>query len=90
VWDDTGDYGWVSSIPVGDKAWVSDLYVHEAFRGMGYGRALMSALLREDKEHRVRESVLLASVAGARLYPHLGYQRIGTLQIFCPRSRGQN
>ena len=77
--------GWVGSVPFGDKSWIADLYVLPEYRGRGYGRALMSAVTREDREFGVRESVLLASAAGARLYPHIGYQTIGTLQLFCPR-----
>lgn len=87
VWDDQQDYGWVYSIPYEQDAWVADLHVHESERGKGYGRALMSRLLRDDRELGIRHSVLLASSAGARLYPHLGYQQIGLLQMFCPAKR---
>jgi hypothetical protein len=48
----------------------------------------MSALLADDRAHGVESSVLLASSDGARLYPHLGYRRLGVLQIFCPVRRG--
>jgi GNAT superfamily N-acetyltransferase len=87
VWDETTDYGWVRSVPYKDSAWVSNLYVHEPVRGKGYGRALMSKLLISDRENGVKQSVLLASSDGARLYPHLGYQQIGILQMFCPVKR---
>lgn len=79
--------GWVSSIPVGRSAWVSDLYVFQEHRGKGFGRALMSALLRDDLAHGAETSVLVASSDGARLYPHLGYEQIGVLQVFCPVRR---
>jgi predicted GNAT family acetyltransferase len=87
VYDDARDYGWVTDIPIGDAAWVSNLYVHSEFRGRGFGRSLMSALLACDKEAGVTASVLLASMAGARLYPHLGYRQIGVMQTFCPMDR---
>ena len=89
VWtDDLGEMiGRVQSIPAGRNAWVSDLYVSEGRRGEGFGRALMSRLLQDDSAACIQNSVLLASSAGSRLYPHLGYQRIGTLQLFCPKSR---
>ncbi len=87
VWDEHRDYGYVRSVPVKEDAWVSNLYVHGDSRGRGFGRALMSALLRTDRSHGVRTSVLLASSDGARLYPHLGYRRIGVLQMFCPVTR---
>lgn len=86
-WDDVRDYGWVHSVPVGQDTWVSDLYVYKEYRGRGYGRALMSAMLLEDRAHGVDHSVLLASSDGARLYPHLGYEMIGILHLLCPTSR---
>lgn len=87
VWDDNRDFGWVTSIPFQDSAWVSDLYVHKELRGQGYGKALMSKLLQVDRDHGVKQSVLLSSSDGARVYPHLGYQQIGVLQMFCPIKR---
>lgn len=87
VWDETRDYGWVTSIPFRDSAWVSDLYVHKELRGNGYGRALMSKLLHVDRENGVKQSVLLSSSDGARVYPRLGYKQIGVLQMFCPMKR---
>ena len=80
-------YGWVSSIPVAKNAWVSNLYVPKEHRGRGFGRALMSYLLEDDHAHGIENSVLLASKDGARLYPHVGYHTMGTMQIFCPASR---
>lgn len=87
VWDADGDIGWVTSVPYGADAWVSDLYVYREFRRQGYGKALMSRLLRDDREAGFSKSILLASSAGSKLYPKLGYEEIGTLQIFCPAKR---
>ncbi len=87
IWDEPRDIGRVQSIPVGQNAWVADLYVQAELRGQGYGRALMSRLLQDDRSAGIECSVLLASTAGARLYPHHGYEQIGTLQIFCPKER---
>lgn len=87
AWDASTDYGWVRSVPVGNAAWVSGLFVRPAFRGRGFGRSLMSALLQDDRRNGVTTSVLLASAAGGRLYPHVGYQQIGALQMFCPFKR---
>ncbi len=84
IWDGDRDYGWVHSVPLDNDAWVSDLYVYADSRGQGYGRALMSRLLQDDRAVGVGASVLLASTAGARLYPHMGYRQIGELQLFCP------
>jgi GNAT superfamily N-acetyltransferase len=87
AFDEEKDYGWVDDIPVDNDAWVSSLYVHREYRGQGIGRALMSQLLLKGRECGVQRSVLLASADGARLYPHVGYQRLGILQLFCPKER---
>jgi GNAT superfamily N-acetyltransferase len=78
-------YGWVGSVPFGKDTWISDLFVREEYRGKGFGRALMSKVMQEDKKFGIERSVLLASGAGARLYPHMGYEHIGSLQLFCPK-----
>jgi GNAT superfamily N-acetyltransferase len=79
--------GIVKSIPVEDCAWVSNLFVDKSMRGKGIGRALMSTMLQDDAKHGIEHSVLLASTAGSRLYPHVGYERIGTLVLFVPTPR---
>ena len=81
--------GWVSSIRTDNGsnercAWVASLYVSAHLRGKGHGRSLMSAMLADDSSRGIAHSVLLASSAGARLYPHVGYDQIGTLHIFSP------
>ncbi len=85
VIDGNQAYGWVGSVPLGSDTWIADLFVRKEYRGRGYGRALMSAVMEDDKRLGINRSVLLASGAGARLYPHLGYDHIGTLQLFCPK-----
>jgi hypothetical protein len=42
----------------------------------------MTALLKGDAHAGIENSYLLASGSGARLYPHVGYERIGTLLVF--------
>jgi GNAT superfamily N-acetyltransferase len=75
--------GWVHSVTTHlDCAWVSNLFVCAEARGQGIGRSLMATMLTDDIRHGIRESVLLASGAGARLYPHLGYAEQGILGIF--------
>lgn len=78
----TRPVGFVRSVPVGEDAWVSDLFVHQEYRRQGYGSALMYRLLRDDLADGVRNSVLLASLSGSKLYPHLGYELLGVLQAF--------
>ncbi len=77
--------GWVSSITVGKRNWVSNLYVKESLRRKGIGRALMAKMLREDREAGSKGSALLASHAGAKLYPVLGYRQIGELLLLTPK-----
>ena len=48
----------------------------------GIGRALLLKMLRDDRKLGAKCSVLTASHAGALLYPHAGYERIGTLLMF--------
>ncbi len=87
IWDDERDYGFVRSVDVGEHAWVSGLYVRPDVRGQGFGRALMSSLLTSDEQAGKKASVLLATAASARLYPHMGYHKIAVLQMFCPKDR---
>ncbi|MBL8059339.1 MAG: GNAT family N-acetyltransferase [Chthonomonas sp.] len=80
-------FGMVESMRMGDDAYVADLYVRKERRGKGYGSALMSALLKGDKASGVRESVLVASTDGRKLYPKLGYKEIGVMHVFTPKQR---
>jgi GNAT superfamily N-acetyltransferase len=76
--------GWVRSIPVGDAAWVSSMHVLPAYRRRGIGKALLAQMLADDHRHGIKQSVLLSTHAGAMLYPHVGYEQIGTLYLFKP------
>ncbi len=87
IWDDDFDFGWVHGVPYEEDAWVSDLFVYSEFRNRGYGKALMSRMLRDDQALGVRSSVLIASTAGARIYPTLGYEQIVVLHVLCPMIR---
>lgn len=84
IWDERRDYGAVRSLDIGDCGWVQGLHVHRDVRRRGYGKALMSALLQSDASLGRTRSVLLASTAGSKLYPLVGYRQIGVLQMFCP------
>jgi GNAT superfamily N-acetyltransferase len=84
AWDGTGDRGWVESVPIGTTAWTANFYVFKQFRKQGYGTALMSQLLQDDKKLGCDGTVLLASVEGSKLYPRVGFEERGTLQIFHP------
>jgi GNAT superfamily N-acetyltransferase len=79
--------GWVKSVRAGRDGWVADLKVLESHRRKGLGRALMARLLADDARLGRRRSVLLASHAGAMLYPQLAYRQIGTLMLLMPGRR---
>lgn len=79
--------GWVRSIVVDDATWCSNMYVRPEFRRRGIARAMLSRMLHDDRAAGAREAVLLASHTGAKLYPVVGYEQIGTLLIYTPRKR---
>jgi GNAT superfamily N-acetyltransferase len=77
--------GWVRSIDGGEGArWVSNLFVQPEYRRKGLATALMNRMLADDAALGYAWSVLLATHAGAALYPSLGYEQIGTLLLFRP------
>jgi GNAT superfamily N-acetyltransferase len=70
-------------------SYVSRVYTAETHRGQGLARALMARILADDRDQRIRWSVLTASGMGERLYRRLGYQALGTILIFEPAEAGQ-
>jgi GNAT superfamily N-acetyltransferase len=78
--------GWVASLDsMHDSTWVSSLLVREDFRRKGIASDLMHCMLADDAMRGRLFSVLLASHAGAQLYPRLGYEQVGLLEMFCLR-----
>ena len=65
------------------------MYVVPSFRRRGIGRALLCRMLRDDRDGGAKMAVLLASHTGAKLYPVVGYEQIGTLLLFTPSKRGK-
>lgn len=78
--------GRVRSVNAAGATWCADMYVDGAHRRRGIGQALLCQLLRDDRAHGSKCSVLTASHTGALLYPHVGYERLGTLFMFVPSS----
>jgi predicted GNAT family acetyltransferase len=77
--------GAVTSVHLRKHAtWVHNLRTREEYRRRGIATALMNAMLADDVRYGAKHSVLLASHAGALLYPSLGYAHIGTLHIYSP------
>ena len=76
--------GWVRSVVVGEATWVSNMFVEPSHRRRGIGRSLLARMLADDRAHGAKRSVLLASHAGALLYPRVGYGQIGELLLYMP------
>jgi len=77
--------GRVRSVDAAGATWCADMHVEETHRRRGIGRALLCRMLRDDRARGSACSVLTASHAGSLLYPHVGYERIGTLFLFAPK-----
>lgn len=84
AWVEEEVVGWVRSYVRGESAWCSRLEVTAPHRRRGIASGLMARMLADDQVAGARESVLLASHAGAKLYPGLGYQTVGALHLFTP------
>ena len=80
--------GRVRSVDAVGATWCADMYVRPSHRRRGIGQALLFKMLRDDRSHGSKCSVLTASHTGALLYPRVGYERIGTLLMFAPLKRG--
>jgi GNAT superfamily N-acetyltransferase len=88
--EDDRPVGWVGSIAAAGCAWCANMFVLPAYRRRGIARALMTRMLQDDRAANARASVLLAGHTGAKLYPTVGYELIGELLMFGPRSnRGE-
>ncbi|UCI05758.1 GNAT family N-acetyltransferase [Mesorhizobium sp. B1-1-8] len=79
--------GRVRSVDAVGATWCEAMYVEPSHRRRGIGQALLSKMLRDDLARGSRCSVLAATHSGALLYPGMGYERMGTLLIFGPKSR---
>lgn len=83
AFDGDSPVGWVRSVYGTELGnWVSNLWVLKSYRRQGIGAALMTRMLQDDKRLGVRNSVLSASRAGSFLYPSLGYEKMGVIQVF--------
>lgn len=83
AWDGGAPIGWVRSIHLTpESTWASNLMVLPGFRRKGIGSALMLKMLQDDTVAGARQNVLLASHVGSKLYPSLGYEKIGCLLAF--------
>jgi GNAT superfamily N-acetyltransferase len=79
--------GWTQSIAVGKSNWVAGMHVLPKYRRRGIAKSMLARMLRDDRASGSTGSVLLASHTGALLYPHVGYELIGTLLLYTPSKR---
>ncbi|TPN86467.1 GNAT family N-acetyltransferase [Mesorhizobium sp. CU2] len=79
--------GRVRSVDAAGATWCEAMFVEPSHRRRGIGQALLAKMLRDDRAHGSRCSVLMATHAGAMLYPRMGYEQIGTLLIFAPKKQ---
>lgn len=84
IHDGTKFIGSVGSVVVGETGWIAALYVDSAYRRMGIGTALMRRAMSDNYTRGIKDHVLVASHTGAKLYPTLGYQSLGTLCSYNP------
>ena len=73
-----------SLMPQPAAAWMHDVETAPEYRRRGIATALLSHVLADDAELGAQHSVLLASMAGSKLYPQLGYQQRALLQVYTP------
>lgn len=76
--------GWVGSVHVGDCGWCTNMFVAPPYRRRGIARALVCRMLQDERAAGLAANVLLASHAGSKLYPTVGYRQIGELLVYTP------
>jgi GNAT superfamily N-acetyltransferase len=73
-----------SLMPEPRAAWLHDVATAPEHRRRGIATALLSHVLSDDARLGASFSVLLASQAGSKLYPRLGYNQQALLQVYNP------
>lgn len=73
-----------SLMPRRGATWLFDVHTAESHRRRGIATELINKVLEDDAALGSKHSVLLASTAGAMLYPLLGYQLRAILQLYAP------
>jgi len=69
-------------VEAGDSRWCSNMHVLPAYRRRGIARAMLSRMLRDDRQPGAKANVLTSSHIGAMLYPLLGYEHLATLYVY--------
>jgi GNAT superfamily N-acetyltransferase len=77
--------GCARSIAAAGGAYCSDVFVKPEFRRRGIASAMLTRMLTDDRAGGARTSVLLSTHTGAKLYPVVGYEHLGTLLLYYPK-----
>jgi len=73
-----------SLMPQRTATWMHDVKTTPEFRRRGIATALLHHVLADDARLGSEHAVLLASQAGSKLYPALGYHQRALLQVYTP------
>jgi GNAT superfamily N-acetyltransferase len=73
-----------SLMPRRGVSWMHGVHTVEAYRRQGIATALINQVLADDAVLGSKHSALLATPAGAKLYPLLGFQSRAVLQLYAP------
>ena len=73
-----------SLMPQRAATWMHDVMTIPEFRRRGIATALLRHVLADDARLGSEHTVLLASQAGSKLYPHVGYHQCALLQVYNP------
>jgi ribosomal protein S18 acetylase RimI-like enzyme len=79
--DERIGYLWVEVNETGHRCFIYDIYLHEGYRGKGWGRKtleLLEAQMRERNIQRIGLHVWGDNVVARGLYDKLGYQLVGS------------
>lgn len=79
--------GWVSSVHTSAATWCHNMFVRTEYRRRGIARSLLCQMLRDDRAGGADAAVLLASHAGAKLYPVVGYRQLARLLVYTPKRK---
>lgn len=80
--------GLVTLVNHGHSAWIGNLIVPQAWRGLGYGKLLLEKAILRLEEHQVNSIWLTASEAGFPLYQRRGFESIGQVERWVLRKGG--
>jgi len=67
--------------PIPRRAWVLNMYTEPTFRGRGFARQILEAIISWCREQGLRAVLLHASEAGRPLYASVGFQPTNEMRL---------